>query len=320
MLVRISEKTSEFRNRTHKLKVKNMKKFMILFASGISFSSFSQVISTYCTPTMKEIFDFKVGQVFQYNSGCNNCFSTKYYYTDQIITSKYTITSKLQKEDSLIYHIKGLKKTIKISVADVFNPVYDTTINYSQIDQDTVYVDSVNHVLNKCNGDSISYLFGIGKLSITNSDSIKRIDVLNYDGYWPFQVFCINLGLIDAETPVPMMYGSHSWSKLEGYILNGVKVGTISPDNQLILDINLTNRPLDKIIFKSKANNKYEISCNNEINEYIILNMKGQKLIQSEYIHSQNVIVDFNNFPAGLYILKVRSNNNTMFQKVIKSN
>ena len=95
-------------------------------------------------PTMKDFFNFDVGDMFEYWGETSNSgiFDVSYY------KNKYEVTQKTQNADTLIYHIQGYGKTTWFHG----NPITSGGVYYGIINRDIVFIDSVRHFGNNyCN-------------------------------------------------------------------------------------------------------------------------------------------------------------------------
>jgi hypothetical protein len=97
-----------------------------------------------CSPTFKEIFDFHVGDYFKYEDE----YSVIGYVN--LKTNSYTITGRRERGDTLLYTIKGTFNTFQVN----YRYGREDTLNYRTIliEDTLIYIDSVNHFLNKCAG------------------------------------------------------------------------------------------------------------------------------------------------------------------------
>lgn len=137
--------------------------FFILFMLNTTFS-FSQE----CSPTFKQIYNFKMGDYFEYEK--NDYFSVADY--DYIVheNEKYFISGTIQDNDSIYYKRLGVvtSQTIERIGGD-----YDTTTTKTLIEDSVLLVDSADHFLNQCDGALVDvYLFN------------KFSDVLPNSGYY----------------------------------------------------------------------------------------------------------------------------------------
>ena len=110
------------------------------------------VFTQVCSPTFKEIYDFRVGDYFQYEyyspDMCGECSVHNNYIT----TEFFTIKERRQNGDSILFTRTG--EVVKALWHSSYNPwiSYQNTLI---INDTLISVDSVNHFLNKCPGDTI---------------------------------------------------------------------------------------------------------------------------------------------------------------------
>ena len=88
-------------------------------------------------PTMKDFFNFDVGDMFEYwgETSHSGLFDQSYY------KNKYRVTQKTQNGDTLTYHIQGNGRAMWFHG----NPITSGGVNYGIIDRDITFIDSVRH-------------------------------------------------------------------------------------------------------------------------------------------------------------------------------
>ena len=122
-----------------------------------------------CGPSFKEIYDFQVGDVYQYVEKSSSSAGGAYPTTR--ITSKFTITDKIINGDTLLYSIDGIRKVDNWCDGIGFGPGCDFTSKSNLFSDRLMFIDSVNHCLNKCEGDLVSHLnFTEDDLNLINPD------------------------------------------------------------------------------------------------------------------------------------------------------
>jgi len=233
-----------------------MKHFIIIYLF-ICFLSFAKGQSDSCSPSMKEIYNFNIGNIFQYSSEDAN-FSEDIHIYDSI--RKFTIIDKLIKGDTLIYVRKGILHCHEYYEGMPI-PYYTNVAEYSEFFQDTViYIDSLNHFLNKCNNnlvlynggydntyltriitsknDSTKQIFGDNNIFQTNGDTVKYLQ-------WTI-VYTKGLGLTSENFNE---FEASGYTKLDGYIIDGDTIGKISSDSAFFVGIKKYEFQLAKIQF-----------------------------------------------------------------------
>ncbi|NJK87685.1 MAG: hypothetical protein HC906_18635 [Bacteroidales bacterium] len=100
-----------------------------------------------CSPLFKEIFDFRIGDYFNYITNYNTADAG--YTTTQELSEWYIITSSIQKNDTLGYVRMGFASDFRTYESYFLNE-RDTSLNVYFIHDTVIYVDSVNHFLNQC--------------------------------------------------------------------------------------------------------------------------------------------------------------------------
>jgi hypothetical protein len=110
-----------------------------------------------CNPSFKEIYDFQIGDVFQY---VNESW-TSAGGAGMIVkrTSKYSIANKWIFGDTLVYSISGIKRFEYSCEIGPF-PGCETHSESNTFQDTLYYIDSINHSLNKCKDELVSNFMG----------------------------------------------------------------------------------------------------------------------------------------------------------------
>lgn len=316
--------------------------FYLLFILICKFSlgQFNEIKSSAdtCTPDFKEVYNFQIGDVFQYVEESSTSIGGLYPTTK--ITSKYSIESKTANGDTLMYSISGIRRTDSWCAGNpTSDPICDPS-SYSEFFNETlVYIDSAMHFLNRCKdelvsgfsedinsiSDSVVYtkiqiqiedtnhvkiIGGPGNLFTYNAnDSLITIDYAEFK-----DVYARNLGKISHEL---WFFEVNESKYLQGYINNGDTTGVISPDENLIVSTNtiikqdvlkIYPNPTDGVIFLSFSGAIAEDA------KIEIFDIAG-KMIMAKNISDS--YIDLSAFNRGIYFLKVSIYNNIITKKVI---
>ncbi|MBW8050863.1 MAG: T9SS type A sorting domain-containing protein [Cytophagales bacterium] len=300
-------------------------------------------------PDFWDIFNFSIGDVFQYNGDYG-------YAGDQnIYTKKYTIASKQVSGDTLFYEIQGIIN----GTWWAWNPWPPLSFPYNYTYTDTlIYIDSANHTTNKYNYEKVemcNQLTGacypaclISKLraGIDGQNLVNKTigDIGNIDYiYYPLDSFPDILGkqpYIAANTieityteSLGRVYFSHYFfegseeESLLGYIKGMDTVGTITPDSILLkINSNIITRKDNIKIYPNPFLNKIfiEYKLVNPANITIeVYNLFGQKVITLlENIKNDagtfNVSFDVSKLPNGIYFYTLQTENSRITKSMIK--
>jgi hypothetical protein len=113
------------------------------------------VFAQECSPTFREIFDFNVGDYFEYQTGHYDYGSFPLLITYTTRTQSYIITERFEKGDTLFYARKGNGNILSLyNYGDGYS---EDTLGHSEylILDTLIYIDSTAHYLNKCAGTLI---------------------------------------------------------------------------------------------------------------------------------------------------------------------
>jgi hypothetical protein len=294
-------------------------------------------------PNFWEIFDFEVGDVFQYKGsiGGGGTMYMDYY------TQKYTITSKIIEQDKYIYAYEGIRKGLMWSIGSPWN-----SYGYSElISDELIFIDSTNHYANFFNGtlmciwDSYSgtsfdnhtyartefYPDSIGVKTkqygfIFNSDGFEVGELLGISNEFSDTVLrftnwysaCVegNIGVSVKEhlritSSIAYYFEEQDEYYLEGYIKDDDTVGTITPDSLLLGGIN-DNKALDNDIsvFPNPADEWLYIKpayLNSKHTLNIELrNLYGQLVRKKINIQSSHYSVNVADLKAGVYFYVIK--------------
>lgn len=291
----------------------------------------------------KEIYDFEVGDIFQYKqtdysgeSGYNwNIVTTEKYeiFSKEIIgdTIKYSILGKRLEHTYDINYTNGSKTNNKYVFSDINKTLVfvDSTENilnssignleiiHSPIDEvflTRVLVDTSNGLRKKIfGGDKYAYNSNLFKYS---SDT-NVLDTIHHNDYDVFSSryklsYSKNLGLVE-EDYWGFEYGY--FITLEGYVKGTDTTGIISADNSFT---NIPETPQSNIkIYPNPAGDYlfYRNPENHTFNEIVIYDLLGRKVIHSIFIERLNI----SSLNKGIYILKIiESETSEITMKLLK--
>lgn len=130
----------------------------------------------------------------------------------------------------------------------------------------------------------------------------------------------INVESIDAGTYAVNV--SHKGDLQDGsqdfsLIINGIKKDTLNKDTLSNTDVNIENTIT---VYPNPTNDFLNIklnSYNSEILKVSLYNIMGQKTLETQYTNQNSIKLDVSNMPKGLYMLKVKENDNDVLIKKI---
>ena len=295
-------------------------------------------------PDFSVIYDFNVGDVFQYE--IKDYAEGNYYYWDEF---KYKILSKQTKQDTFIYTIEGI--IYRINWSDYPNPndylfhVSDV-IKYYNNSED--FVNRYHHEKLKTEDDNCCFGYSDEEslytyLDVFKSDSAinKKITSFNDNRY--VRLFStlngypvlLNIPLSPDGSPFEfleyeLVYKPYLGATkdicgdlwyfysqiLAGYIRSGDTIGYIN--SYPITDINVITQN-DIIIYPNPTKGYLYFRLPDYFNKrafYEVINMKGTTVMNG--IISDTKAIDLSCLNKGLYILKIKSINNVIIKKIIK--
>jgi hypothetical protein len=293
----------------------------------------------YNSPTIQEISDFDVGDMFKYyedRGGVDPPIATR-------TTIQYEIINKTFRNDSIIFSIEGTKH-MKFFVSGFNN--YKDFIYYkenslphfenfrfskfynNQIIQDTSGLEIVYVQLKEDNeGDLFIVLTGIfnpsrfsgnsywtiKKSLLFNEfpDTYKNFIVGKNQSYESYSSFKPHKGVFVYSYEHE---GYGLGKKLIGCRINNIVYGEINSihESQKPLDLKIYPNPIQDIL-------KIDLSQNQEPISFQILNLNGKCLKEfSNQNTFGNIELDCSFLPAGVYLLKIRNANDVKTYKIQK--
>jgi hypothetical protein len=328
-----------------------MKKELLFFILIVSFKlTLGQSLrmvsdSDTCSPSFKDIYDFQVGDVFQYvkkswASGGGAGYNTK-------TTLKYTITNKTGYGDTLIYPITGIKKFERYCDIGPF-PGCEYYSESSLINDILIFIDSATHYLNCCNNELISNFipeeyywdsfreeFGelytkiqtqtsegnpekktggqtgqLNNLYIYNEeDSLVRTNDIQYEA-----VYAKNLGII-KEYFWYFEFDENDY--LQGSIKHGDTTGMVSSDEDLLTSFENKDLKNDMVFYPNPTDGAIFYKSDDRVlrgAEIEITDSRGSVLF-NQYLTTD--FIDVTGLNKGLYFLKIKVKNNITVSKVV---
>jgi hypothetical protein len=302
-------------------------------------------------PTFKDIFNFNVGDIFQYNRSSQADAWAPSIEEDK----KVTIIDKQVYPDSFVYQVDIYKKNYHVDYV-TYNE------HYSHYSSEWVFIDSANHICNKKQGEAQQPL-DLSLCNIDEPDSIvfgrvgTPLDHINWyccvetgvtKGIWSdagimtegYNVFNLpNPGLnshpdllegtalnaVCADLFAPQLGRVFSmcngfcseFDMLIGYVKNNDTIETVYPDEYYILNMEVKPERNSGIsIFPNPVSEQATIFLKNS-NQLIegvkLYNISGQIVRQENSIFSNSFIIKKDNLESGCYILKVRDQAGTIF-------
>jgi hypothetical protein len=303
-----------------------------------AFSSVNQYQNDTCKPSFKDIYNFEVGNVFQY------CEKSSTSAGGSIPTSEiryqFTIREKIATENSVKYHIQGWKKSMFY-----YNSSYDasqsldTTITEEFIDEYLQYVDSALHFLNMCPKDVVPIDYEsikeVGLHSVftriqtftSDTHMVKTVggqnNVLQYnekDSLIPVNdvfykaEYRAGLGLVNLEFS---FLEKRERIFLEAYCVNNDSVGDFVSGEYPALSAT-SIRPLktesDFDMYPNPA--KEAVYFNSDEITYIeIVNLAGQRVIEKNYPGRK---VNIAQLKPGIYLTRIKLDGTWRLKKLVK--
>jgi Secretion system C-terminal sorting domain len=282
-------------------------------------------------PGFKEIYNFNVGDVFQYR---NEQLSFAIGYGTVSLLKK-TVVSKDSSSSGYTY---GIVISEMRWQEDIHNIPWDTTHYYYNATE--IYIDSTSHFCNHNphelvrnppgiydneiasimkiypdTGQAISRVMGDydeGSLySFGGVDTLLQAGVIEYG-----DKYTVGLGrVIFRYDP----FEGFIHEILIGYVKKGDTVGIIYPDNFLLEK--LTENPAKNLIhlFPNPVKDKFilETSSIPGNSRLSIVNVHGQELIAKQ-ITDQKTLIDITEFPSGVYFVRLTNDRTVEVGKIIK--
>lgn len=278
-----------------------------------------------CTLDFESIYDFDIGDIFQYKRTRTGTSGMGEEYA--ITIDKYQITNSIKIGDSISYSIEGLRLYYESNQQGL------TYFHKSSILNDTLlFIDSAMHILNLCNDTALikghqdyyavvfeqeddtiiqKHIGGFGNLFIRNEENmLVPIDYEQYE-----DIYRGRCGLVKH---VDYHFEYKYDVILEGYIKGSDTIGVISPDKDLIVSTtNFADNP-DISIYPNPARDELFLILPDRTTafEIEIYQYNGRK-IKSCLINNNTVNIE--DIKSGLYLIRILGDRNAMYvSKFIK--
>jgi len=291
--------------------------------ASFSFSQEVKSLNQECNPTFKEIFNFQMGDYFNYESN----LWTEWPGSTIVKNESYTITKKEEHGDTIYYVRKG-------KVTEVDNPPIGPGqpppyITKYEIYDTLVYIDSVNHFLNSCpdtliqgpllnlcedldyytsvqvvQNDSMltKIIGGYDNFFVYDSTgTIDTIEMINCFTTYFYEVNAKGLGLVEQSY---VNWASSYRKKLLGYIKGTDTVGIISslPPGKMIQS--------GVIIYPNPVKDELSIQVDKSVYLINIYTLTGDLVYTKPIYNSEAVIsILINDIKKGLYLLELVGKN-----------
>jgi hypothetical protein len=294
-----------------------------------------------CSPTYKENYDFQVGDFFKYT---NHSIWTGDEQSDEITTTGYTITGRLEHGDTLKYTMHGKEIVVQyepcFSSGCTFYPPVIISTGTITIDDTLTYIDSTNHFLNKCPGSliNVNNLISLAdtnyytKVQILqqNDSVIKKIvggenNIYIYDStgtnldstslwndpdsykYNFKQVYAKGLGLYYEYQE---FFEGRDEKTLVAYIKGTDTVGNITS-----IDVNEVKKSIITL-YPNPVSDDLFIRLDNSVNLINIYNMTGQLIYSRSITNFETDLITINMtaFNQGLYLVVLTGRDKTVMK------
>lgn len=271
-------------------------------------------------PKFKDIFDFKVGDVFYYYRGH---FSRLFSLNEN---KKITIKKRTETTNSITYNVSFTSKTTSAYIG-----IYDT-IYKSTPDSIIVFNDDVNGLFNKYTGQPFDdYVVLNDKNKPVTVFTETKFEVISKS--FPYDIFCKGNGDTIVQTVNPhlcgdahhnitygnglgftsILYNSYlspggGYSETEqliGYIRDGKQIGIII-DDSIFLSIPQHSKASSFNIFPNPTNSNFTIESlsNKGKGTVSIYTITGDELLSQQF-QGDKTTIDISNFAKGVYIVKL---------------
>jgi hypothetical protein len=301
---------------------------LIFMKAGFSFAQEVKSLNPECNPTFKEIFNFQVGDYFNYE-----ITSWQESWGSSIVKNEsYTITKKEEHGDTVYYVRKG-KVTEVEEPPPGPGPWPPPYINKYEIYDTLVYVDSASHFLNAC-PDSLIPVASLmtcycqdsdyyTSVHVVQNDSMLTKSIGGYDNFYVYhstgtidtvkvstmdcalfdEVYAKGLGLVEQNIN-NILCNYKYYIRLLGYIQGTDTVGIIS------------SLPLGKMIqngvifYPNPVKDELSIQGDKSVYLINIYTLTGELVCTKPIYNSEAVIsIHINDIKKGLYLLELVGKN-----------
>lgn len=290
-----------------------------------------------------EIFNFQVGDVYQYESihyGYVPPMGTHFWHTIE----KKLILSKTIHENSFEYFIRTLKMRWEVNWVGMpgdttFSQIYDTVIYPGDPDIEYNCIPG-NACFIECLSDDYYTIYGIPEETTDEDENRVKLFGEEYPQYetdfysyeeetnylYPYSIggFIIYTETFGQEYDLYM--GEVGYEKyLQGYVWNGDTTGYIIPDDDFLVSQQEHSAKKDPEIHISPnpASTYIKIKIANIPDEHLILEVyssSGKRLVWGSITPGQREVeIDITSLETGLYILHVKNDKSHSLRKFIIS-
>jgi hypothetical protein len=279
---------------------------------------YASTVDTICGPSLKEIYNFNIGDVFQYKifseymcDGWNVSEGTK----------KCTIVDKSVENDTIKYIRHGISR-LHNYLANNNEILYDHGVSTTEFQDTLIIIDSMYHILNGCQGDTGILNEETFGYHIGPYNSVVRVDNENGDVTKSFEGIDYSFR-VTYEEKLGIIYQAYGYFEqgynliLEGYIKDGDITGIITSDENLITSIEVPAIE-DKIrIYPTVIHNDETITILNKPTNSIIqiISLDG-RIAEFEKINDN--ILSLSKLPNGTYFIRISSRNNVFCERILK--
>jgi hypothetical protein len=296
-------------------------------------------------PGTRQIYDFNVGDVFEYHD--KGFSGNGPFYQFRIL--KYTITSRRISGDSLIYHLQGMNYQKQSNVS---YPGLDTwcTSCFSSFSQDRVYVDTLHDVANSVNHQLV-------KLPLLVPGNTPGFDFMRF-GTDTNHLFFKKFGYIYNENR-PFCFGQYNQSdtmipysrstKITSSLCNVFKpglgltdvwggdnnenfteshlvawqkgsntFGTFTPDSLLTGITEMNSASLSCLISPNPFSSQLIIQLSQPAEGLVeLMDFEGRVLLR-QTLQGTELRMDTEMLAKGVYTIRIQCEKNCIFRKLVK--
>lgn len=315
-------------------------KFTVLLITILLCAGFD-ANSQNCSPTLKEIYNFQIGNVFQY-------VSTEYTKAGGAgltvtTTTKLTITGIHENNDTLKYFVLGIEN-VAYSCDQNEIDICDTPTEYKTFEDTLVYIESAAHFLNGCDQQLVTNFFtenkswlndletgpiytkiqisesegrhlktiGGGEIYVYQSDSLVHfVDEAYFISFK--EVYAEGLGRIDIQFS-QARYNYHKY--LEGYVKDGDTTGVVTSDPDLLLSSENTSISDEIVLYPNPCKGLLHIKSVSPLSNAKIelFDSKGIKVL-SKRLNDSSLDISF--LQNGIYFVRLTDDTGITYAKTI---
>ncbi len=289
----------------------------------------SDVTQDTCRPNFSDIYEFEVGDVFQfrqvYSSSAGGDNPTK-----EILT-QYTIIEKDSYDNTIEYTVSGWRQSYQYSNNAQEELLLDDTSSTELFDTLITYTDSTDHILNICpNTVTPIYASGISELGygtiyttviLDKNDSLFTKTVGGKDNIFKVEadtlspvseisykaVYQQGMGLTSMKLS---FFENKESIVLEGFLRDTDTTGTIyearNPNQEIPETTSLQNQSKDKLIqfFPNPAKDILQIKSEDEITYINVFTLSGQNILT---VNKPGKTINISTIQPGIYLIKANT-------------